>query len=246
MYVHNKDDISFPLISYFNKPTAVLEDYRHDINLDFERKKIFHRLPHPYPSNCISRASNENLLGGRYTLNKCKESCAILNQLHACNATLDHWKRYITNRETPSKSTNDCYQSEQGGKVPNSDCIKKTRECLRNTLHFFNQGVASCFNECYGSPSCYEEMVDTTMTKRGDPVNTIFHLIFSAGNTITNITEIPVYPANKFITDIGGWLGLFSGMSVLSVAEIIIFIVLSVIAFIRGKPRATKPENVRE
>ena len=51
--------------------------------------------------------------------------------------------------------------------------------------------------------------------------------------TFTNITEIPAYPTEKFVTDRGGWLGLFTGMSALSVVEIILFVVLSLVALYR-------------
>ena len=50
---------------------------------------------------------------------------------------------------------------------------------------------------------------------------------------ITNITEIPTYPPEKFVTDIGGWLGLFSGTSILSFLEIFLFGILSLTAAYR-------------
>ena len=47
--------------------------------------------------------------------------------------------------------------------------------------------------------------------------------------TYTEIVEVPAYPWSKFITDIGGWLSLFSGMSALSLLEIFIFIPLATV-----------------
>ena len=47
------------------------------------------------------------------------------------------------------------------------------------------------------------------------------------------IKEFPSYPATKFVTDIGGWLGLFSGLSFLSIVEVLLFVLLSVIVTLR-------------
>ena len=59
------------------------------------------------------------------------------------------------------------------------------------------------------------------------------HFQFSYdSNTYTEIKEIPAYPATKFVTDIGGWLGLFSGISFLSIVEILLFILLSALTIV--------------
>ena len=50
-----------------------------------------------------------------------------------------------------------------------------------------------------------------------------------ASNIITNVTEIATYPSTKFLPDIGGLLGLFSGMSVLSIIELIVCLALSIV-----------------
>ena len=60
------------------------------------------------------------------------------------------------------------------------------------------------------------------------------HLYFMyESNTYMDIKEIPAYPATKFVTDIGSWLGLFSGMSFLSVLEILLFIILSAFGIVQ-------------
>ena len=52
-------------------------------------------------------------------------------------------------------------------------------------------------------------------------------------NTFMDIKEIPAYPATKFVTDIAGWMSLFSGMSLLSIVEVLLFTVLSVLAVLQ-------------
>ena len=238
LYVHNIDDISFPLVSDLHKPAAIFTDPSYDIYVHFQHKKIFNRLKHPYPSNCTTMSSKKNLFGGIYTSNKCEETCAILSQVEACNATLDHWKPYLKNNKL-FKAANDCYTRENDEPSKISECERKTRQCLWN--------LTLIPKECHCPTSCFEEVVDTIVTKTKDAIAidlSMTNLHFSAGSTLTNITEIPAYPANKFITDIGGWLGLFSGMSVLSVAEIIIFLVLTITAFMKRNSRMVNPQNV--
>ena len=214
LYVHSKDDISFSLRS--NKPEAILEVGLHEIV--FKNKRIFHRLEYPYPSDCVNESEKLNLFGGKYSVNKCKDSCAIMQQINQCNATLDQWKQHIASKKESIKSSSECNQRK---------CDMKIRKCLRDAL--------LSPNHCSCRPSCYEEIVDTVKSKDFSR-DGVFKLKFSADNIFTTITEVPAYPANKFVTDIGSWLGLFSGMSILSVVEITIFIVLSVITFVQRKP----------
>ena len=47
--------------------------------------------------------------------------------------------------------------------------------------------------------------------------------------TYAEIVEVPAYPPSKFITDIGGWLSLFTGMSALSLLEIFVFIPIAIL-----------------
>ena len=56
----------------------------------------------------------------------------------------------------------------------------------------------------------------------------------------TTINEVPAYPATKFVTDIGGWLGLFSGMSLLSMVELIVFTLLTLVGFYHHLKRFIK------
>ena len=65
-------------------------------------------------------------------------------------------------------------------------------------------------------------------------------------NTFTEIEEFPLYPLTKFVTDIGGWLSLFSGMSLLSVVEIIVFVVLSLLALLHKVKRSLSTRRLQE
>ena len=102
------------------------------------------------------------------------------------------------------------------------------RRCFLYFNNLFYDKEEGC-NDC--RVSCSEMTIKHTVTKKGDYGPTI-ELRFDS-KSLTNITETAAYPAEKFVTDIGGWLGLFSGMSALSVVEIILFVVLSLVALYR-------------
>ena len=78
--------------------------------------------------------------------------------------------------------------------------------------------------------ACKEVMFKTKYTSSLDS-NGIFIQIKYDSTMYTMIDELPAYPATKFVTDIGGWLGLFSGSSLLSLVELIVFTVLSLAGF---------------
>ena len=67
-----------------------------------------------------------------------------------------------------------------------------------------------------------------------------------ASNIITNVTEIATYPSTKFLPDIGGLLGLFSGMSVLSIIELIVCIVLTIVTAFHKVKRFINTRHFRQ
>ena len=232
MYIHNADDISFPLNLEFARPAATIKNsgiYK----VLIENRRNFQRLKYPYPSNCTMGSIKENALGGIYSINKCKDTCTITHQRSVCGTTLDHWKQYITSKEIPLNSSMDCHTTKN--KTEYKKCDLEIRRCLDNSL--------TRYIKCHCPLSCFEEMVDSLVVEELQ-FSPVLQLTFSASSTLTSIQEVPVYPANKFITDIGSWLGLFSGMSVLSIAEIIIFLVLSTAALIQGRRRHSGHENI--
>ena len=46
---------------------------------------------------------------------------------------------------------------------------------------------------------------------------------------VTTVTEIPVYTSDNFFSDVGSWLGLLVGMSLLSVVEIATFLLTTIL-----------------
>ena len=124
-----------------------------------------------------------------------------------CGNVIQQWQKYIPK----TKPINTTY----GVKL-----------CLQNIImyeiYFINL-------RCDCPVACQEINVDTEYTIKPCQDNTIGFTYQS--NTYTEIVEVPAYPASKFITDIGGWLSLFSGMSALSLLEVVIFIPLAIIAY---------------
>ena len=46
---------------------------------------------------------------------------------------------------------------------------------------------------------------------------------------IDEIEERPTYESSKFWSDIGGWLGLLMGMSVMSVIEVLVYLTMKLV-----------------
>ena len=144
-------------------------------------------------------------------------TCILKRLIAGCGALPEHILQYAPRLRTLLPKHNNRTDDE-------------IRRCLRTV------STTGCDRGC--RVSCSEMIIQNRRiitTKEGFYKNKggpIIRFSFNS-KTLTNITEIPVYPAEKFVTDIGGWLGLFSGMSLLSVLEIILFVTLSTAALYR-------------
>ena len=86
---------------------------------------------------------------------------------------------------------------------------------------------------CICRVSCHETSIKHkhSSTPTGNTRSGVKNVYFKyESNSYMEIKEFPSYPATKFVTDMGGWLGLFSGLSFLSILEVLLFVLLSVIA----------------
>ena len=209
IFIHNHDDvIAFRFVND-NRWILEFENLRgHEIL--FNDKQIISRLPEPFPSHCSSGQYDDNILPGPYTKNKCQHTCLLRLWISKCSALPNEWLRYVPNLKAllPAHNKSDDY------------VIK----CLKEEYDSYHWGEHHC--DC--RVSCKETSIKHQHIKNNPMIKNI--AIKYTSNTITEITEIPAYPATKFITDIGGWVGLFSGMSLLSVIEIILTVNLTLLA----------------
>ena len=138
--------------------------------------------------------------------------------LSKCGDVIQQWQKYIP-KNTPLNKTKD------------------VDWCLADVI-IDEVDTLSC--RC--PVSCQELVIEAKYKVkecRGDFVKFKY-----LSNTYTEIVEVPAYPASKFITDIGGWLSLFSGMSALSLLEIIIFIPLATTTVYRRMRRLRRTYTI--
>ena len=130
--------------------------------------------------------------------------------LSKCGDVMQQWKMHLSQNQASTKKAD----------------VEYIMKCMQ-ILFFSHFDGLNC--EC--PVSCSDMYIDTLVeTKYSQFARLSFQYL---SNTVTEIKEKPAYPGSKFITDIGGWLSLFTGMSVLSLLEVFIFIVLSITALVR-------------
>ena len=180
--------------------------------LNIVDKRVTPRLKHPFPSNCTEGDNGENIFPGSYTVRKCYDTCALRQMLTECKTVIDAWRKYVPGLH----STNETWDT--------------SAECLRRIA--FSSKYPSW---CHCPFSCFETSFDTSL-RRLYPIpysNYAEIQINYERNTFTLVQEIEAYPKNKFLTDIGGWCGLFTGMSLMSLVEMFVFLLLAVMALCR-------------
>ena len=204
MYVHLNDDFT---IGLNDQPAAIFHtSYSTDIKLS--NMQLIWRLPSPYSSKCGDDNGTYSIFPKPYTAVKCRNTCMFNMMLSRCGDVIQQWQIYLPK---------DGVSTEKEG----------SRKCIQHLFRDLNNQSL----ECKCPVSCYDSYVDTTVEHRSGPVLISFSYL---SNTFAEIREVPAYPASRFITDIGGWLSLFTGMSVLSLLEVFIFITMGMLALYRA------------
>ena len=204
-YVHDHNDIGFSL----NDRAQFLIPLKMDVTIYFRNKQIINRLPAPYTSLCENKLE-KTIFPGPYSVSKCKNTCIFKMMLSKCGDVIDQWQIFLTKRK-PINKTDD-----------------EVRVCLKDILITEFRGLV-----CDCPVRCKEMFIEATIGSVEKSFIVSKLRLKYLSSTYTEITEVPAYPASKFITDIGGWLSLFTGMSFLSVLEIVLFILLIISALCR-------------
>ena len=186
--------------------------------ITFSDKQVIFRLPEPYPSNCSSGQYDDNLLSGNYTLQKCKYTCLLRAMISKCKAVPDEFLNYLPHLQAllPKYDNRTTFD---------------VRHCLNEAVRNSTQMHCDC------RFACREMNIRHKNTSNSNGFGAYLFLTYDS-NRFMEITEIPVYPATKFVTDIGGWMGLFSGTSFLSILEVLLFTILSMLGVYRKLKRS--------
>ena len=203
VYIHDQSDVALMDYEHFH----IKQNY--SLYIDFSDKQIFTRLPSPHPSNCSHGQYDDSILPPPYTINKCIYTCWFRKMISQCGAVPQHVHDYAPSIKKLLPKTQNRSDSD-------------VRQCLVEAYHNASSRI------CYCRVSCSEMFIKKKVQYQSHDISYVGPLLHVrlSSNFFTEITEIPAYPPTKFVTDIGGWLGLFSGMSLLSLIEIVIFIFL--------------------
>ena len=181
------------------------------------QKKIIKRQPSPYPSNCSDGKGIENLFTSTYSIEACMQSCYLRQMLKECGVVIDRWQRYI-----------------KPGEAHQEQIKNKTDDQIKDCLdHFINYRYSNKSDtHCYCPLPCRETRLQLHVNL-GRP-NLLYRFEFyHYPFEITHETEVPEYPIEQFVADLGGLTGLLCGMSMLSILEIAMFVCISIIVLLK-------------
>lgn len=174
------------------------------------QKTLIKRLPNPYPSKCVSEeeAKTLDITPGAYSRRTCLESFQTLHAVKECGATFDYMQqflpedfaeKYAKNNKTVLDTKKCIGQSINQGKPDKDDCPFPCEE--------LDLGITSTFNE-----------FDTEYQE-----DYVYHINIQLQSidSYSVMEEKPLYSADQLTCEIGGFLGLVMGASLLSFIEII-------------------------
>lgn len=202
VYVH--DHRESPLSHSFRIPISS----KQDTQLIFRKtvKKRMARSAHNCEENYYN--NSKNIFPGRYTVNSCLDTYMCLKALKICGETFDFCRDYV-----PNELLNKYWISNQT-RLSVYECLYKGFEdglFAGNSM----QCVAPCENVQYFT---------STMATPGKFKVT---MMFQERNVYQYEEEQTVYTWEDFIAGIGGMIGLFCGFSILSLFELIVFLMLA-------------------
>lgn len=212
IYDKDKDDIRvyvnhkslYTPLQYNYLTTSMYQHFQ----LSF-KKVMVKRLPSPYTSKCVT-SSPQNIFPGDYSLEHCMASKRCLGSFKKCGGSYDFCDLFIP------KEFRQKYKQRKN--------ISDMHRCLQDS-YYDNRRVTDCDLPCdetvfeiYGSSYHFKE----------DPNNSRFKLSmrFEEPYTFRMETEEELYSWGDLLGGVGGNVGLFCGFSMLSLVEILSFVVL--------------------
>lgn len=182
---------------------------QYEIKLD---KTIIKRLPAPFPANCTNDKVGD-IFPGKYSRHSCIETFNYLNMYKVCGDTIDYVRQYIP--------TDIIKKYKQTKKI--RDVVRcMTRYSSRESKHSLN-----CRFPCNDLDLSIVSTVQEGSSKLvGNETVYRLSIQFQRVDTYKIMEEKELYTWDQMACEIGGFIGLVIGMSILSLIEIIVYIVL--------------------
>ncbi|XP_066929171.1 acid-sensing ion channel 4-like [Clytia hemisphaerica] len=179
------------------------------------KKTIQNRQQRPPPNSCENQYYNnsKNIFPGRYTVEACQETFTCKEALKLCGEVLDYCEGYLPH---------DLIEEHW---IANSS-LSEIQQCM---LDNFEDGVffaptGHCIPPCKATYYGFQTIISS-------PGYNILALKYSDRNTYQLREEKLVYTWEDFLSGTGGMIGLFCGFSILSLAELLVYLVLKLTTF---------------
>ena len=205
------------------------------------KKTTIKRLPAPYSRpSCIQKGSKDalekNLFIGLYTRDKCEESCVLKLMLLECKAAYYFYRAYIRDKTYLNSFIDESIDRNEGTK-----CWDRVS---RSNRYKIRACKATCYQPCEEERytisetshpwSDHQKKIQQRQTNHENMKTVRLSVYFSELNEI-EIAESPSYDRVTLLANFGGMLGLMTGMSAISLLEILIWVLLSVIACVKHR-----------
>lgn len=187
----------------------LVQNKHYDIKLD---KTYIKRLPAKYPTNCSSEKSGD-IFPGKYSRYACIESRNYIQMYEDCGVTIDYVDEHIP------KEIKEYYKRNK--------TIGEALLCMQSHLRKELNQSSHCPFPC--------EALDLNVisTVRDPLYENVVHsddykldIHFQRVDTYKVMEEKPLYTWDQMACEIGGFIGLVMGMSIISVVEVVAYIVL--------------------
>ncbi|XP_050403174.1 degenerin mec-10 [Patella vulgata] len=253
MLVHDRDVMPHP----YDQGLAIASASESIVGLTLLR---INRLGKPY-ATCQDVTAFQNLYGAKYTRASCQKFCEAILIMDNCNCT-DPFKEEINlkignTRELPhecrsEKDTKCMVSTERRYEIGDLKCTcddpcdetkyvksvsarqwpSKSYADLLLDILCNKRGKAECAN--------YEKGDDRSLAQNFVKLNIYFEDL-----NYQNITEEPDYQDSQFASDVGGTVGLWIGLSALSLVEVFQFIaeIINYTCCKRKSPRDQQKQN---
>ena len=191
---------------------------------------IINRLPSPFKSNCSNGEGGINVFPGPYTRQKCIDTLRVREVLKKCGSLPDHWRLYVKPH----------YEKDWSKRYGKNWTVNSVRICLYHWYDIYNIPLIKAKEDYRICPLPCREVIfeskvetESEYTQRQLNLNRTgiashFSVQFRS-KRMTEITEVPVYTIDNLFSDVGSWLGLLVGMSLLSIVEMVTFLSTAIV-----------------
>ena len=212
-------------VLYFSKLPPFFDDY-YTANIKvivIKEKTRISRLPKPYLSNCTAGNGLENMFSKKYSQQSCIQSCFMREMFDNCGTVIDRWQPFLTQemkrKVLPNVNTTRCLRHHLNNffeyQIPKRcDCPSACDEVEFENKYLFTDKRPSSLPQS-SLPDGYTSMVDLLVR-------------FQSMEEVSS-QEIATYMLSDFLAELGGIIGNLVGMSVISVIELLVYIVLQVL-----------------